>query len=189
MCTWNVNGIHTPIKRRKVLAFLKKEGVQIALLQETHLNDQEHAKLSQGGFGQVFFSSFTSRSRGVVILVKRGMPFQLVEVVKDTRGRYLIVKGVLYGEEIAFLNIYWPPGHPGDFLTTEFAKLAERGVKTLFIGGDFNCHLCPIIDKFPTGKSLLSTQAKTVRALCEDFDYVDIWRTCHPAEQEYTFFL
>lgn len=86
------------------------------------------------------------------------------------------------------MNIYWPPGHPGDFLTTAFAKLADWGVKTLFIGGDFNCHLCPIIDKFPTGKSLLSTQAKTVRALCEDFDYVDIWRTCHPAEQEYTFF-
>lgn len=45
ICTWNVNGIHTLIKRRKVLTYLKKEGVHIALLQETHLNDQEHAKL------------------------------------------------------------------------------------------------------------------------------------------------
>lgn len=117
------------------------------------------------------------------------MPFQLVEVIKDTRGRYLIVRGLLYGEEIAFTNIYWPPGHPGDFLTTAFAKLAEWGVKTLFVGGDFNGHLCPIIDKFPTGKPLLSTLlTKTVKALCEDFDYVDIWRACHPAEQEYTFF-
>lgn len=42
------------------------------------------------------------------------------------------------------------------FLTTAFAKLAEWGVKTLFIG-DCNCQLCPIIDKFPTGKPILGS--------------------------------
>lgn len=63
LCSWNVNGIHTPIKRRKVLTYLRKEGVHIALLQETHLDDKEHLKLQQGGFDQLFFSSFTSRSR------------------------------------------------------------------------------------------------------------------------------
>lgn len=67
LCTWNVNDVHTPVKRRKVLTYLKGEGVQIALLQETHLNDKEHLKLQQGGFGQVYFSSFTSRSSGVAI--------------------------------------------------------------------------------------------------------------------------
>lgn len=65
LCTWNVRVVHNPIKRRKILTFLKKEHIDIALLQETHLYDVEHLKLQQGGIGQVFFSSFTSRSRGV----------------------------------------------------------------------------------------------------------------------------
>lgn len=45
LCTWNVRGVHNPIKRRKILTFLKKEHIDIALLQETHLDDAEHLKL------------------------------------------------------------------------------------------------------------------------------------------------
>ncbi len=55
------------------------------------------------------------------------MPFQLVEVIKDTRGRYLIVKGLLYGEEIAFMNIYWLPGHPGDFFDYSVCQISRLG--------------------------------------------------------------
>lgn len=172
LCTWNVNGVHTPVKRKKVLTYLKREGVQIALLQETHLNDKEHLKLQQEGVGQVFFSSFTPRSRGVAILFKKGLPFQLVNCIKDTGGRYLTVKGVLYGEEIAVMNIYYPPGHPSNFLTTAFSKLSDFNVRNLFVGGDFNCHLSPIMDKFPLNKQSLSPQAKVINALCEDLDFI-----------------
>ena len=37
--SFNVNGILTPIKRGKILSKLKKDKVQIAYLQESHLND------------------------------------------------------------------------------------------------------------------------------------------------------
>lgn len=89
----------------------------------------------RGCYGQAHFSSFTSRSRGVVSLTKKGVPLQSVEVAKDTRGRYVILKGLLHGEEIAFMNIYWPPGHPSIFLTEAFAKLADWGVKTFIYRG------------------------------------------------------
>lgn len=47
LCTWNVRGIDHPVKRKKILTSLKKEGVEIALLQETHLKDLEHFKLKR----------------------------------------------------------------------------------------------------------------------------------------------
>lgn len=87
----------------KILTYLKREGVHLALLQETHLNDSEHLKLQQGGFGQIDFSSFTSRSRGVAILIQRNIPFKLVDCIKDVGGRYVIVRGALYGEEIVII--------------------------------------------------------------------------------------
>ncbi len=31
ICTWNIRGIHNPVKRRKILTFLKKENIEIAL--------------------------------------------------------------------------------------------------------------------------------------------------------------
>lgn len=100
-----------------------------------------------------------------------------MDVIMDIRGCYLIVKGILHEEEVTLMNVYWPPGHSSDFLTfTAFSKLADFEVKRLFIGGDFNCHLNPIMDKLPRGKLSLS------------FEYVDVWRAHHPMEREYTFF-
>lgn len=40
--TYNVNGLGNPIKRSKIMAKLKREEVEVALLQETHLLNSEH---------------------------------------------------------------------------------------------------------------------------------------------------
>ena len=112
ICTWNVNGVHTPVKHKKILSYLKSENIDVALLTETHLKDNDHLKLQQGGFAQIFFSSFTSKSRGVAILFKKNLPFKPLSCIKDSNGHYVIVKGVLYGEEIAIMNVYFPPRSP-----------------------------------------------------------------------------
>lgn len=31
ICTWNIKGIHNPIKRKKVLSYIRKEKIGIAL--------------------------------------------------------------------------------------------------------------------------------------------------------------
>ncbi len=53
ICTWNIRGIHNPVKRRKILTFLKRENIKIALLQETHLSDVEHF------WADIFFIFYT----------------------------------------------------------------------------------------------------------------------------------
>ena len=77
ICSWNVRGIHNPIKRKKILSFLKKEHVHIAMLQGTHLSVNEHSKLKRDWVGQVVSSSFTSKSRGVAILISKHLPLSL----------------------------------------------------------------------------------------------------------------
>ncbi len=37
ICSWNVKGVQNPVKRKKILNYLKKEQIHIAFLQETHL--------------------------------------------------------------------------------------------------------------------------------------------------------
>jgi exonuclease III len=104
---------------------LKKENIDIALLQETHLDDKEHLKLQQGRFGQVFFSSITSRSRGVAILVKNNLPLKVLNCVKDKFGHFVIINGTLQGQNISIMNIYFPPARPPDFLTKVFLDFSE----------------------------------------------------------------
>lgn len=76
------------------------------------------------------------------------------------------MRGVLYEEEIAIMNVYCPPGISVTVtVTTAFSKLVELTVRDSFIG-DFNCHLSPIMDISPPGKLAHSPEAKIVTALC-----------------------
>lgn len=90
--TWNVKGIGHPIKRTKILTALKKEKVEIALLQETHLTPEEHLKMHKDWVGQVFFSSFKTNSRGVAILINKHTPFEIMEQISDIEGTYILMK-------------------------------------------------------------------------------------------------
>lgn len=174
-CSWNVQGVHHPVKRKKILTFRKKEGVKIAFLQETHLKDAEHIKLKREWVGQVFFSSFASNSQGVCILIHKSLPFKAETCIQDVGGRYIIVKGVLFGKSITLMNIYYPPNHPTELITkavTEFAKVeCERG--------DFNCLLDPQMDKSS------SENGPSPKELGQ---CLDVWRTTHPGEKDFTFY-
>lgn len=50
----NVNGLTTPRKIGKVIQKLRKEKVQFALLQDTHLHDEEHEKQKKMGFRNTY---------------------------------------------------------------------------------------------------------------------------------------
>lgn len=55
--SYNVKGLHSPIKRKKILNQLKRNSCQIAFLQEAHLSEPEHEKLKKSWADKVFYSS------------------------------------------------------------------------------------------------------------------------------------
>lgn len=118
--TLNVKGINHCIKRKHIINYLKHHQIDIALLQETYLNDTEYAKLKQGVYYQVFYSSFTSRSRGVATLISRKIPFRLTSTFKDNGGRYVIIQGSVYSRSISLVNIYAPNYDDPQFFITSF---------------------------------------------------------------------
>ncbi len=183
ICTWNIRGIHNPLKRRKILTFLKKENIEIGLLQESHLSDVELLKLQQGVFGQIYFSSFTSRSRAVAILIKHNLPFNVLNCIKDRDGHYVIIEGVLQGKTILILNMYYPPAHPSDFVTKVFLDMIARPADLTIVGGDFNCVMNPLVDRHPHSSASLTAQARCLQNICQDLGFVDVWRTLHPADK------
>lgn len=56
----NVNGLQNPTKQSKILSKLKRENIDVAFLQETHMAGLEHEKLKRQGFKHAFFSSNVS---------------------------------------------------------------------------------------------------------------------------------
>lgn len=123
------------------------------------------------------------------MLIRKNVPFVVTDCVKDLKGRYVIVKGILQGQNILLLNVYFPPAHPTTFLTKMFLELAPfLPNSTVIIGGDFNLMLNPLMDRFPHSIATPSPQAKALHALCDEFGLVDAWRYTHPSDKQYTFF-
>ena len=85
--TYNVNGLVNPIKRAKILTKLKRDKVEVALLQETHLLDTEHTKLIKMGFKYQYSSSYSAgHRRGVAILISNKISFEITFGKKRFRG-------------------------------------------------------------------------------------------------------
>lgn len=57
LITYNVHGLNHPIKRKKIISQMKKMHCSIALLQETHLTETEHAKLRREWINLVYSAS------------------------------------------------------------------------------------------------------------------------------------
>ncbi|XDV28526.1 hypothetical protein PO909_031812 [Leuciscus waleckii] len=183
----NVKGINHVIKRQKILSFLKKERCQIAFLQETHLSDLEHIKLRRSWVGQVFYSSYNSKSRGVAILLHRSLPFTLDKTISDKEGRYVLLSGYLYGEHVVFGCIYAPTIYEASFIPQLISDLATFSSPYLLLGGDFNCTSDPNIDVSPPQSTRSKKSIKTGE-FCKDLDLYDVWRVLHPLDKDYTFF-
>ena len=125
LLSWNINGIHNPVKRKQILTYLKRNRTDICLLQETHLNTKEHEKLGKIWGGQILFSSFSTSSRGVCILINKHFPFISEKVERDPGGRFILVKGKIFSEVITLVNVYAPNYDDLNFSQSLFLKLSE----------------------------------------------------------------
>ena len=152
--TWNVRGLGTCTKRYRVLSMMKRLGVKIACLQETHLTDQEAEKVRKKWKGQLFAVNYSSYARGTAIWIAPGTPFKMKYMEGDVEGRYIVLQGELDGLDIVLVNSYGPNIDDEHFYRNIQGHLADDLGQSMIWAGDFNCILNGDLDRTPpkTGK-------------------------------------
>lgn len=70
--TLNVRGMHTAHKRYAVYAYIKRQNVQIALLQEMHLVPTELEKLCRRWRGVFCATTYSTYAQGSHLVAPRG---------------------------------------------------------------------------------------------------------------------
>uniref|UniRef100_R4GAU6 Reverse transcriptase domain-containing protein n=1 Tax=Anolis carolinensis TaxID=28377 RepID=R4GAU6_ANOCA len=186
----NVNGINEPQKRNKIFNKFKKLEYDIISLQEVHIK-QGHAKLlTQPKLGQEFHSLDFQKKRGVVTYISPNISAELS--FKDNEGRILGVMIKLENLKILICNIYAPNESKSKFVKKLKEFWREKEFDGIILMGDFNGVLNNEIDKNPVkirgsgkNKETISREFKTLK---EEYNLIDIWRSQHEKDRDFTFF-
>ena len=187
--SYNVRGLHSPIKRKKILNQLRQIGCQIAFLQETHLPDLEHEKLKRSWADKIYYSSHKSgRKRGVSILVHRSVNFTATASHKDTEGRFILVNGIIDGIEISLMNVYAPNEDDPVFIKHIYNFLLKNSTGILLMGGDFNCVMSHTLDRQPAPKTPLSRMSRMLNGQSKESGLIDIWRQKFSNCKDFTYY-
>ena len=132
------SGLNTYTKRYRVSTYIRRMGIRIATLQETHLGKGESQKLKKKWRGQLYSSTYSSYARGVSIWVAPQVPFRLLSHRADVELRYILVHGTLDGVKLCMLNIYAPNIDDKDFFAPIENELLDYIGVPLIWAGDFN---------------------------------------------------
>ena len=107
--TLNTNGLNSPIKRHRVVVWIKKKKIQtICFLQETHFSFQNTHRPKVKGWDNIFHTNGDQKWVGVATLISDKIAFKSNNVTRDKEGHYIMIKGSIYQEEITPVNIYAP---------------------------------------------------------------------------------
>lgn len=87
--SWNIADCRNVVKRKKILTYFKQKKMDIVLMQETHLNEEEWAKLKGDWVTQVYYSMSTLlRKWGVITLVTKNTDFIVHTCLSHKEGRW-----------------------------------------------------------------------------------------------------
>lgn len=186
--SWNVKGLNGPIKRARVFSHLKKLKVGLAFLQETHITAADQIRLKKNWVGQSFHSSFTTKARGVSILIHKSILFTPSKVICDPQGRFLIVPGSLFNIPIILVNAYAPNWDDSSFISKLFSLIPDLDTHRLILAGDFNTVIDPSMDRSCPKTLTRSKMSQILSDLTHKIGCVDPWRFLYPQKKDFSFY-
>ena len=148
----------------------------------------DQARLRKPWVGQLFHSSYDSRSRGTAMLLHKHLQFSLEQFISDSNGRYTIVVGTLLQTPVIMVCEYAPTWDCPNFLTTLFSLIPCLDTHHLIFGGDLNLTISPSLDKSNPKALTSSNMARALITLTNQIDCVDAWRFRHPTTKEFSFY-
>ena len=182
----NCQGLGDRLKRKDVLNYLKQNQFSIYFLQDTHFLEKEEQYIrSQWGY-DCFFSSFSSQSRGVAIMLNPNFEHKVTQVRKDKDGNKLILEIIVLNMKVTLVNIYGPNRDTPNFYSQLSKDIEDLGNENIIIGGDFNL----VLDFESDAQGYVTLNNPRARQqvleLCSDLSLIDIWRELNMESKEFT---
>lgn len=185
----NVRGSNSPRKRTLILDYLRRKAIDFSFLQETHAVQSDAGRLANKFYRVIAASSATSRTKGVAVIARRKLKFELIDSWNDEQGRIAVAKIRLEGKRIALVSVYAPNVFDKDFYGLLTKTLLDLTDFRVVLGADFNAVWDHRIDRSGVSESGDQKSAsEALRAWAKNTGMVDLWRLINPSARDYSFF-
>ena len=141
----------------------------------------------------IYFRVLFWKRKGVAILFKENVEYEVKQCNIDKNGRYIIMDVDIQGQRMLLVNVYAPcidkPNDQVEFwnkmtsLILDFDNLDER---LILCGGDINFLMNIGLDRSGGNPRQNEDVARAVQNFINTFDLVDIWRVRNPHLRQYT---
>lgn len=182
----NCQGLHDSKKRKDIFQYYRQLDCNILCLQDTHFtNDMEDNIRNEWGYDAVF-SSFTSQSRGVAILLNNNFDFKIHKKVTDDSGNFIALDINIGDQRVCLISVYGPNDDTPLFYDELSKVVMDIGINDIIIVGDFNLVMNAEIDYY-NYLHLNNPKARDkVLEMITQFNLTDIYREFHPNKKRYT---
>lgn len=171
-------------KRKQLFSLLKHKKLDVALIQESHSVDSDFTIWRSQWGGQILCSNGSTQSKGVLLLIRRGLDCNIGMTVKDTNGRYLLIEVEINQCPILICNVYAPNVDSPNFFAEVAQQIQAFDNTNIIWGGDFNFAMDPMLDR--KSSHVNNDKARDYfLGLAEELQLVDAWRVLHPDERQY----
>ena len=173
-------------KKRRDFFVRCRDKYDITFLTDTHCSKEKECQWQHEWGYKVHFSSHSSNSRGVAILLKNTFSYEIHKEIKDDNGNFIILDITIQDYRMTLVALYGPNSDcPGFFSDLEL-KIQDINNSSIIMGGDWN-----VVQDFNLDtcnyKSKNNIKANDkLQEIKKELDLVDIWRDCNPEIRRYT---
>ena len=99
----NVRGIRDLHKRKSIFTWVRNQKADIIFLQETYSTPDFFQSWKFQWPGDMYFSHGSNHSKGVLLLIRETLQFELKSVRKDSHGRFIIVEALVQDSPVLLM--------------------------------------------------------------------------------------
>lgn len=187
IATMNCRGLGNFQKRRDVFHFLREKKYSFYFLQDTHFHPSMESRIKAEWGYEVFFSSYTTNSRGVAILVNNNVECKVISTHRDTQGNSLMVRMKMFDKEFLLVNLYGPNNDCPEFYDNLEQMIRNVGlVDHVIMGGDYNLVMNFDLDCFNYQRRNNLHASERVSEMVQNLNLLDIFRELYPDVKRFT---
>jgi len=108
-----------------------------------------------------------------------------IKITRDKERHYIRIKASIQEEDITIVNMYAPNIWTPRYIRQTLTNIKRETDSNTITVGDINTPLTPMER---SSKQEINKETQVLNDTLDEMDLIDIFRTFHPKEEEYTFF-